>query len=67
MVQRSPELIFWTKWKIYNSGWKWTRDLRVLKGQRRIDVKTYGYLDSQADQISAYIILILWEEWVELV
>jgi len=27
----------------------------------------HGYLDSYAEQISAYIILILWEEWVELV
>lgn len=27
----------------------------------------HGYPDSYADQISVYIILIVWEEWVELV
>lgn len=43
-----------------NSIWKWTR------GQRRIDVKACGFLDSSAD-CGTYVIIILSEEWVELV
>lgn len=42
------------------SVWKRTR------GQRRIDVKAYGFLYSSAD-CGTYVIIILSEEWVELV